>query len=96
MRAALISVGAQDVLVRRRGGQSHKPQSSRVAIRRILIEELYQDLSASLKKRPTGAATIARIQQLLALRGFDVSEDVRTIGTSTRFAKDNFGSSPRC
>lgn len=83
----LAVVGAAHIRARRAGGQKPKSSAARGIIRRILIEAIYPGLSSRLRKTPTGAATIARICDLLSEKyGFAASEetvlkDVRKIGT---------------
>jgi hypothetical protein len=87
IRDALTEEGARQLLSRRAGGRSNS-QGVRAGVRRQLITELYRDLSPCLKRTPTGARTITRITEILAVKyGWNVSsdtvlKDVKEIGTA--------------
>jgi hypothetical protein len=86
IREALITIGAQQISARRKGGLTDRKPAVNAAHRQATIVTIFAKLPSTLSKTPTGTGTISAIQRKLAQEGHAASietieRDIKALGT---------------
>jgi hypothetical protein len=86
IREAILSIGAQHISGRRKGGLTDRKPAIDAACRQAAIVAIYRALPQALSKTPTGTRTINAIHRKLEQKGFSASvetieRDIKALGT---------------